>query len=299
MLKGPLDRPGLELREQVAQGLVVLPGVYDALSAVAACDAGAKALYLSGGAATNALLGVPDIGLVTQTEMADLAARVCQVAQVPVLADADTGFGEPWNVARTVIAFERAGLAGLHLEDQRNPKRCGHLEGKELVPEVEMVGKLRAALDARRDDTFLVVARTDARGVEGVDAALERAHAYAEAGADAVFPEGLESLEEFERFALALPVPVLANMTEFGKTPLITVDEFRRSGVRLLIFPVTALRMALRALRRTYAELLAKGTQRDLLADMTTRQELYDLIGYGEYTSRDASWSERADGPTG
>lgn len=290
MIHAPLSSPGKQLRDQMSQGIVVMPGVYNALSAIAAYKEGAKALYISGGATTNALLGVPDIALMTQGEFSDQAAKICQVAPVPIISDADTGFGETWNVVRTVIEMERAGLAGIHLEDQVSPKRCGHLEGKQLISAEQMASKLRAAVDSKRDPSFMIIARTDARGVEGIAGAIARAKVYAESGADAIFPEGLESEEEFGQFREAISIPLLANMTEFGKTPLIPAARFEQLGYNMVIFPVTALRVTLKAIRAFYADLLNQGTQAAWMDRMATRDELYQVIDYPEYTRRDANW---------
>ncbi len=272
------------------QGIVIMPGVFNALTAVAAYKQGAQALYISGGATTNALLGVPDIALMTQVEFADQAAKVCQVAPLPVISDADTGFGETWNVVRTVIEMERSGLAGIHLEDQVSPKRCGHLEGKQLIPAEQMASKLRAAVEAKRDSSFMIIARTDARGVEGLDTAIERAKRYIDAGADGIFPEGLTSEEEFAMFRQAIPCPLLANMTEFGKTPLIPAAKFQQLGYNMVIFPVTALRIALKVLEAFYSDLVRTGTQAAWMDRMATRDELYETIDYPEYTQRDEAW---------
>ena len=290
MIHAPLSSPGKQLRDQMSQGIVVMPGVYNALSAIAAYKEGAKALYISGGATTNALLGVPDIALMTQGEFSDQAAKICQVAPVPIISDADTGFGETWNVVRTVIEMERAGLAGIHLEDQVSPKRCGHLEGKQLITSEQMASKLRAAVDSKRDPSFLIIARTDARGVEGIAGAIARAQVYAESGADAIFPEGLESEEEFGQFREAISIPLLANMTEFGKTPLIPAARFEQLGYNMVIFPVTALRVTLKAIRAFYADLLNQGTQAAWMDRMATRDELYQVIDYPEYARRDVNW---------
>ncbi len=290
MLGPPPSAPGAILRELFSSGTVVLPGVFNAISAVAAGKAGAKGLYLSGAGVTNASLGVPDIALLTLTEMAQAASQVCQVTPLPVIADADTGYGETWNVARTVIEFERAGLAGLHLEDQVNPKRCGHLDGKAVVEIGHMKTKIRAAVSSRKDSSFIVIARTDARSVEGLDRAIERAKAYVDAGADCIFPEGLESEAEFEGFRRAIDAPLLANMTEFGKTPIIPVQRFSDMGYELVIFPMTAFRCMLKALSECYVELLNSGSQQGMLGQMKTRQELYDLIEYPSYSDRDRSW---------
>lgn len=290
MIQPPLRSPGQMLRDQMKEGIVVMPGAFSALSALAAYKQGAKAVYLSGGAITNNLLGVPDIALVSLNEMSGVAAQACQVAPVPIICDADTGFGETWNTVRTVIEMERAGLAGIHLEDQVSPKRCGHLEGKEVVSRDHMETKIRAAASAKRDSSFVIIARTDARGVEGIDAAIDRAKAYIQAGADAIFPEGLISEAEFEQFRKGVDVPLLANMTEFGKTPLITAKRFEELGYQMVIFPVTALRVMLKAVEEFYAELLETGTQAGWIEKMRTRAQLYETIDYADYTSQDEKW---------
>lgn len=277
----------------MAKGCVVMPGAFSALTARAAVGQGAEAVYLSGGAMTNNVLGAPDIALMSLDEMAGVAARACQVAPVPIISDADTGFGEAWNVVRTVIEMERAGLAGIHLEDQVSPKRCGHLDGKDLIATRQMEAKLRAAVDSKSDPSFLIIARTDARGVEGLDAAIERARAYVGAGADAVFPEGLESEAEFAAFREAIDAPLLANMTEFGKTPLIPASRFGELGYELVIFPVTALRVMLKAVEEFYADLLRDGTQAAWIDRMRTRAQLYETIDYAEYSSQDQEWSSK------
>ena len=278
------------LREQMSQGIVVMPGAFSALSALAAYKQGANAVYLSGGAMTNNLLGMPDIALASLNEFSNIAAQACQVAPVPMICDADTGFGETWNTVRTVIEMERAGLAGIHLEDQINPKRCGHLEGKGLIETAQMQTKLRAAVDAKSNPDFVIIARTDARGVEGIEGAILRAKAYLDAGADAIFPEGLLSEDEFSQFRDAIDAPLLANMTEFGKTPLITAARFDEIGYDMVIFPVTALRVMLKAVEEFYAELLATGTQAGWIDKMRTRNELYDTLDYAEYTAQDQVW---------
>ncbi len=290
MIRPPLNSPGALLRAQMKEGIVVMPGAFSALSALAAYKMGAKAVYLSGGAITNSLLGMPDIALTTLNEMSGVAAQACQVAPVPILCDADTGFGETWNVTRTIIEMERAGLAGVHLEDQVSPKRCGHLDGKDVISTAQMCSKLRAACDAKRDSNFVVVARTDARGVEGLDAAIERAKAYLDAGADAIFPEGLADESEFAAFRAGVDAPLLANMTEFGKTPLISAGRFGELGYQMVIFPVTALRIMLKTIEEFYGDLLATGTQAGWMDRMRTRAQLYDTIDYPEYTAQDQSW---------
>jgi methylisocitrate lyase len=253
---------------------------------------GFRAVYLSG-AALSASLGLPDVGLVNQTEFADAARAITLATSLPLLCDADTGFGEALNTERTVRLYEGAGAAGLHLEDQQLPKRCGHLTGKSLVEPREMAAKLRAAVSARSDPDFLLVARTDARSVLGFDEAVRRAGLYIEAGADAIFPEALESAEEFAAFARNLfasvgrEVPLLANMTEFGRSPSLDLVELGQMGYRLVIYPVTALRSALGAARETLAGILAHGHQRNALPGMLTRQELYELLDYEGYNERD------------
>jgi methylisocitrate lyase len=267
----------------------MIPGVWSALVARMAERAGFQAAYLSG-AALSASFGVPDIGLLTLNDFVDAARSITPATELPLLCDADTGFGEAVNVERTVQLLEGAGVAGVHFEDQQLPKRCGHLSGKTLVPVEAMVSKIRAAVAARRDPSLVIMARTDARGVTGFDDALSRARQYLAAGADAIFPEALESAEEFARFAQEVKAPLLANMTEFGKSPNLDFATLAGMGYRMVLFPVTALRMGLRAAQRTLAELKEKGNQRDLLPDMLTRQELYELLEYKEYEARDRAY---------
>ncbi|HEY3781757.1 MAG TPA: methylisocitrate lyase [Fimbriimonadaceae bacterium] len=295
MLRPPIHSPGQILRDQMAEDIVALPGVFNAISALSAYKAGANALYLSGAGVTNASLAVPDIALISLNEMAEASSRVCEIAPVPVIADADTGYGETANVSRTVIEMERAGLAGIHLEDQISPKRCGHLEGKSLITAREMAQKVTAAVESKRDDSFIIVARTDARSVEGLEKAIERAKLYVDHGADAIFPEGLESEAEFEAFRKGINVPLLANMTEFGKTPIIPLSRFKLLGYNLVIFPMTAFRVMLKAIDEAYLELIQTGTQQGLLDKMRTRKELYELIDYDAYSAKDQEWSERAE----
>jgi len=285
------------LRELIARGTVVLPGAFNALTAMQIERAGFDAVYVSG-AGIAAARGLPDIGLLSMAEVVADAGTIARAVAIPALADADTGYGPPLSVMRTVQAFEQAGLAGLHLEDQESPKKCGHLPDKRLVSVPEMAQKIGAAVGARRDPDFLIVARTDARAVEGLDGAVKRARAYADAGADAVFPEALESAEEFKAFAQALKkegvtVPLVANMTEFGKTPYLTVKEFEALGYRLVLFPVTALRVAARAIEALLKELKSFGTQQRSLDKMQTRQRLYELLRYAEYEKRDDDIEKR------
>jgi len=293
MLHPPLKSPGQLLRNLWQKQIVVMPGAFSALTALAAHKQGANAVYLSGGAITNNLTGLPDIAVITPEEIASTAARACQVAPVPIICDADTGFGDVWNVARTVIEMERAGLAGIHLEDQVSPKRCGHLDGKEVIETAQMQAKIRAAVDHKSDPSFIIIARTDARSIHGIDEAINRAKSYVQAGADAIFPEGLESESEFAQFREALPgVPLLANMTEFGKTPLITADQFNNLGYQMVIFPVTSLRVMLKAVEEFYADLLTTGTQANYIEKMRTRAELYATIDYAEFNAKDETYAQ-------
>ena len=248
---------------------------------------GFEAVYVSGGA-LSANMGLPDVGLTTLPEVAGQAGGVARATALPSIADADTGFGEPANVARTIEFFEHAGLAGCHLEDQSMPKRCGHLDKKQIVPAEEMVRKIRAAADAKADPNFLVIARTDARGVEGLDAAIDRAKRYVEAGADMVFPEALADESEFAAFREAIETPLLANMTEFGKSQLLSTETLQRLGYNLVIYPVTTLRLAMKAIEDGLRQIADTGTQRDVVGNMQTRQELYDLLRYEEYAKFDA-----------
>lgn len=287
--KNPNPSPGRRLREAWTAGPVAIPGAINALTAKLIERLGFQAVYLSGGA-LSAASGVPDVGLLTLTEFADEARRLTAATSLPLLCDADTGFGEALNVERTVQMLEAAGTAGIHLEDQLLPKRCGHLSGKSLVEPKTMVAKLRAAIAAKRDPDFVVIARSDARGVTGFDDAVRRAKLYFEAGADAIFPEALETADEFARFAREVPAPLLANMTEFGKGPLLTVSELGAMGYRMVLYPLTAFRAAMKAAEETLRVLRDTGHQRDALPRMMTRAELYDLLGYSGYEKRDRSY---------
>ena len=283
----PTQTKPRRLRELIAKRTVVLPGAFNALSAMQIERAGFEAMYVSG-AALAAARGLPDIGLLSMTEVVSDSATIANAVAIPALVDGDTGFGPSLAVRRTVREVERAGLSGIQLEDQDMPKKCGHLPGKRLVSRAEMVGKIKAAVEARLDPDFFIVARTDARAVEGIAAAVERAQAYVEAGADAIFPEALESAEEFQLFAgqlakTGIKVPLVANMTEFGKTPYLRVSEFEELGYRLVLFPVTALRIAAKAIETMLTELKSAGSQHALLGQMQTRQQLYDLLRYDEY----------------
>jgi methylisocitrate lyase len=280
------ETPGQKLRRTWDAGPIAVPGVFNALVAKVAERFGFRAVYLSG-AALSAGYGVPDVGLITLTEFVDEARRIAQATSLPLLCDADTGFGEALNVERTVREFEAAGVAGIHLEDQELPKRCGHLSGKSLIDAEAMAAKIRAATEARRDPSFIIIARTDARGVSGFDDAVRRARIYLEAGADAIFPEALETPDEFRSFAQAVPGIHLANNTEFGKSPNLDIATFGQLGYSMVLFPVTAFRSAIKAAEETLAAIQSSGHQRDRLPSMLTRAELYDLLGYKGYEERD------------
>src|SRR5262249_13617936 len=229
-------------------------------------QAGFPACYMTGAGTVAALLGMPDVGLITLTEMVMNARYIVRAVSIPLVCDADTGYGNAINVMRTVREYEAAGVAGIHLEDQIFPKKCGHMEGKALVPQEEMIGKIRAACEAREDPDFVIIARTDSRAVEGVEGAIRRARAYAEAGADVLFPEAPQSREELARFAAEIPGPLLANMTEFGKTPLVPAAELERMGYRLVIYPASALRVAHRALDELFAQIKRTASQQTSVA---------------------------------
>ncbi len=262
------------------------PGAFNPLSARLIEEKGFDGVYISG-AVIAADLGLPDIGLTTQSEVVTRSGQIARMTNLPSLVDADTGFGEPMNTARTVQLLEEAGLAGCHIEDQVNPKRCGHLDGKAVVGISDAVKRVRAAAEARRDDQFLIMARTDARAVDGLDAAVDRAKAMVDAGADAIFPEAMADLNEFERVANAVNVPVLANMTEFGKSELFTTSQLGDAGVAMVIYPVTLLRLAMGAADTALDEIRSTGTQSALVPKMQTRARLYELLDYASYNSFD------------
>jgi len=272
--------PGARLRELMERDTVMCPGAFNALVARAVVRAGFRACYISGGATANSA-GYPDIGLITLTEMCRSIREIAQASGIPTVVDADTGYGDgPEMVIRTTIEYERHGAAAMHLEDQVFPKRCGHLEGKALVPASDMAEKVHAACATRISPDFVIIARTDARSVEGLDAAIARANLYREAGADMIFPEGLQSDEEFVTFAKGSPGLLLANMTEFGKTPMIHVTRFAAIGYRLVIYPLSMQRLAMGAIMRGLRALKEEGGADSLLDSMQTRAELYNLLHY-------------------
>ena len=281
------DLPGMRFRDAVDQHRPLqIAGVINAYCARLATRAGFEALYLSGAGVANAAFGLPDLGMTTLNDVAEEARRITAATDRPLLVDCDTGWGSPLTIERTVREMTRAGVAAIHLEDQIDAKRCGHRPGKQLVSADDMIGRLKAATDARTDHSLVMMARTDAAAVEGLDSAIDRAQRYVEAGADMIFAESLSHIDEFSHFAESVTVPVLANMTEFGKTPLMTVDELHAAGIRLVLYPLTAFRAMNAAAERVYAALRSAGTQESLLPSMQNRDELYDVLGYHEFESR-------------
>jgi methylisocitrate lyase len=284
------ESAGRKLRDAIEESTIQVPGAFNALTARLIEQAGYDAMYLSGAAFSVGVMALPDVGLFSITELAQQTSYLTRKANIPLIVDADTGFGAAVNVERTIVELEAAGAAAIQLEDQVLPKRCGHLSGKTIVDTSEMCAKLRAAAAARDDVDLVLLARTDARGVFGLDEAIERAKRYLDAGADWIFPEALADKSEFEKFADAIDAPLVANMTEFGQSPLMTLDELAELGYAAVLYPVTLLRTAMKAVEAALAVIAAEGTQRDLLDLMQTRQELYDLIGYSDYETRDRQY---------
>ena len=278
------------LRGLIVKGCVAMPGVPNAAMARQVESAGFDAVYISGAGMANATAGVPDIGLLTSTEVAQLAGYIANAVKIPAIVDADTGFGGAENVARTIRELEKADLAGCHIEDQEFPKRCGHLAGKSLVDVDEMAERIKAAVRARRDQDFFIIARTDARAVEDFGRTVERARSYVEAGADGIFPEALQSSEEFKAFAREVKAPLLANMTEFGNSPLLSFQQLSDFGYRMVIFPMSAFRVSMKASEEFLHDLKKCGTQSGWLDKMQTRKELYELL---DYDPNAESWSGR------
>lgn len=275
------------LRQSLCRGdLLRFPGAFSPLVALMIERLGFEGIYLSG-AVLAADLGLPDIGLTTLSEVSSRSHAIARVTNLPAIVDIDTGFGEPLNAARSIQVLEDLGLCGCHLEDQRNPKRCGHLDHKQLVTPEEMVQKIRAATEARRDPNFLLIARTDSRASEGIDGAIDRARCYLDAGADAIFPEALRNREEFEQFRTAINAPLIANMTEFGKSELLDTETLGELGYNIVLYPVTALRLAMFAVESGLRTIAEHGTQRELLAGMQPRNDLYDLLDYESYATFD------------
>lgn len=282
-----VESAGRQLRETVAKHSIQVPGAPSALIGKLIESIGFEAAYLSGAALSANVFALPDIGLVTLTELAMQTSYLTRSISIPVIVDADTGFGEAVNVERTVEELEHAGAAAIQFEDQLLPKKCGHLSGKTLIPPDQMCRKLRAAVNCRSDSELVIIARTDARGVNSLDDAVDRAKRYVDEGADWVFPEALTSADEFARFATELSVPLVANMTEFGKSPLLSFEALAAMGYAIVLYPVTLLRVALKAAEAALATIAAEGTQQGLVDLMQTRQELYELIGYSDYDLRD------------
>jgi len=274
------ERKTTALRQLIAKGAVMMPGVPNGAMARLVEQAGFDAVYVSGAGMANATAGVPDIGLLSMTEVVRLAGYIANAVKIPTIVDADTGFGGAENAARTVRELEAAGLAGCHIEDQEFPKRCGHLAGKTIVDLEEMVAKIKAAVKARRNPDFMIIARTDARAVENFDRAVERGSEYLAAGADAIFPEALQSRDEFRDFAAEIKLPLMANMTEFGKSPLLSFQELSDLGYRMVIFPQSAFRVSMKASEEFLRALKKSGAQKDWLDKMQTREELYRLLEY-------------------
>ena len=266
--------------------LIRYPGAMAPIVAMMIEELGFEGVYISG-AVMSAELGLPDIGLTTLSEVTARGHQIARTTNLPCLIDVDTGFGEPMNAARTVIEIENAGLAGCHFEDQVNPKRCGHLDNKTITETMTMVQRLKAAVEARRDPNFVIMARTDSRTVEGLEAAIDRAKAYVDAGADVIFPEALETESEYEAFRKAIDVPLLANLTEFGKTTLLTTEQLTNLGFNIVIYPVTTLRLAMGAIEAGLTEIRDTGTQAGLIEKMQTRARLYEVLNYEDYNAFD------------
>lgn len=284
----PINKPK-QLRELIKQGIVAMPGGFNAITAKIIEQVGFSGLYVSGAGVSNGVGGYPDIGFMTASEMAQQAGYIARSVNIPAIADGDNGYGEAINVFRTVQMYEREGLAGIHLEDQIMPKRCGHLQGKQVISVENMKEKIAAAVAARQNPDFLIIGRVDSKAVNGLDDAIQRANQYVEAGADMIFPEAMETEQDFLTFRKEVKAPLLANMTEFGKTPLFTLQDFDRFGYNIVIFPMTAFRIMMKAVEDAMRTLKATGTQASLLDSMTTRDALYQLIHYQAYESLDAT----------
>ncbi|MGR3176216.1 MAG: methylisocitrate lyase [Candidatus Scalindua sp.] len=282
-----------KIKDLMKDGIVVMPGAFNAISARLIERAGFKAVYISGAGLANGVAAMPDIGLLTMAEVLTQSKYIIDAVDIPCIIDGDTGFGEAINVMMMIKEMEGLGAGGVHIEDQEMPKKCGHLAGKRLVPPAAMAVKIAAAVEARTDPDFLIIARTDARAVEGIDEAIKRAAVYLEAGADAIFPEALESKEEFALFRKEVSAPLLANMTEFGKSPYTSVKEFEEMGYNMVIFPLTAFRVMLKSVADTLSKLKAEGSQETFIEEMMTREELYEVIGYEDYEKIDRKISEK------
>jgi len=266
---------------------IIVPGTYNALIAKLIEKKGYQAIYCTGGGISTSVYGLPDIGLVTLTEMIYIVKQISDSVKIPIISDADTGYGDAINVSRTIKEFEKIGISGVHLEDQMFPKKCGHVKGKKLISTEEMVGKIKAAVEARTDPDFVIIARTDSRAIEGITGAIKRSNEYIKAGADIIFPEALKTKEEFAQFANNFSgFPLLANMTEFGQTPYLTVEEFKQIGYKIVIFPASTMRIAMKSISNFLEALKREGTQKDWLERMQTRKELYELVNYSNYVDK-------------
>jgi methylisocitrate lyase len=285
--------PGQVLRQAVADSTILIPGAFNALVGRMIENAGFSAAYLSGAAFSAGQFALPDVGLFTLTELVQQTTCLTHSIEIPLIVDADTGFGDAVNVERTILELEAAGAAAIQLEDQRLPKRCGHLSGKTLIEPEAMCAKIRAAAASKRDPELVILARTDARDVENLEAAIDRAKRYVEAGADWIFPEALADRGEFERFAEAVEAPLIANMTEFGKSPLLTLEEFGQMGYAGVLYPVTLMRVAMKAVEAALDLIADEGTQTELLDLMQTRAELYELLRYTNFEARDQSYFQK------
>ena len=291
-----VNRPKYDMPSQLRRrlnepGILVLPGAFNAITAKMIEAVGFEGVYVTGAGLINGITGYPDIGLLSMPEIVAATGYIADAVNVPVICDADTGYGEALQVMQTVQRFEKAGLAGIHIEDQVAPKRCGHLDGKQLVSVETMQSKLRAATEARSNPDFMIIARVDARGVSGLEDSILRAKAYMEAGADMIFAEALQSREEYAQFAKAVNAPLLANMTEFGKTPYLSAQDFDALGYKIVIFPMTAFRVMMNAVQSALVTLKETGTQQGLLEGMQTRKALYELIDYPAYDALDKRFS--------
>ncbi|MCI7484581.1 MAG: methylisocitrate lyase [Helicobacter sp.] len=278
---------GNKLREAIKQnGPLQILGVINAYSAMQAQRSGAKALYLSGAGVANASIGLPDLGMTNLEDVCIDVRRITAASDLPLLVDADTGWGGAFNIARSIKELVRAGAAGCHIEDQVSQKRCGHRPNKELVSKEEMSDRIKAALDGRTDSSFVIMARTDAHASEGQKAAIERAQAYVEAGADMIFAEAIHTLEEYKQFTDSIKVPVLANITEFGKTPYFSVEELRSVGIAMVLYPLSAFRAMNKAALEVFQDIIQNGTQKASIAKMQTREELYEMLGYHSFEEK-------------
>lgn len=290
VLKDNINSGPSSLRKTLSERSIMVPGAFNAMSALIAEKTGFEAVYISGsGVAGN--MGLPDLSVTSLTEVTEECRKMSSAVRIPVIVDADTGFGETINVIRTVRDLEQAGASAIHLEDQVLPKRCGHLSGKKVVPVEDMVLKIKAAVSAKKNKDFMIIARTDSRAVEGFDSAKERIRKYIEAGADAIFPEAMETENEFREIASAFKVPLMANMTEFGKSPLLSFDELSGMGYRMVLFPLTAFRTMLKSTESIYRTIKDKGTQRNSLDSLMSREEYYQYIGYDQYEKEDSDLS--------